>query len=760
MKMHLKFGLVISTLLFSFTAQSVVESDILTVRHKCKTSNATIRAQSSITQSILDKSCREIEEIKNEFHNTFGASSRTPIPEDKNDSIEIVAFASPKDYKKYAAMFFQIDVDNGGYYLEGTPEIPGNKAQLFVMQCPDEWVGKSCQYKKQIYNLKHEIVHYLDGRYIKKGDFLQYTYAVSWAEGMAEYVANKQNHQRTLKAIKGKVIPPLYNLLFMSYEYNDLYQWGYFAMRYLSERHPAEVELLVKTLRYGDAKHFQGILANVADRTSSGFEAFVLANSEAVAPKRISLPSANTVGSCAAAQQYVRRINSAKTSMSITNYTDKPVSLFWINNNTGKPDYSKNYKTLGYGESYSAAYWKESDRLMLTDNNLNCLGTVVARPFSNHLQINADLVKSVTPEVHPSLNQLGSCDLTKPHVILDKSHTFTITNTSSYPVRLFRIDNVTGKLIQKAASNKFTYGYGTLAPGKSYTNNIWYGNRRLMITDARLNCLAVGVLDNTVSNFTVDTAMVANAATPETLPATNTISSCDLMEKHLAGPFEADFSFTNNTSTPVRVYRVDNETGQLSQTFGFKTLNQGDTYNSATSWKWFGNRRAAITDTSGNCLGIAVMSKQNTINDYQITESLLNSTTPPVISPPEPPVTPPVTPTHSPVKVGDACSSQAPNNHSILQSGSAICTEQAIRNDYYIYIKDNTSRLEINTAHGTGSVKLYAGRNWASSSEHTHSSTKAGTTVQSITVNNPSPGYYFIAVEPENSNVAIQVDVK
>ncbi|NQY48393.1 MAG: hypothetical protein HRT50_04705, partial [Colwellia sp.] len=112
---------------------------------------------------------------------------------------------------------------------------------------------------------------------------------------------------------------------------------------------------------------------------------------------------------------------------------------------------------------------------------------------------------------------------------------------------------------------------------------------------------------------------------PEVIPTANVIGSCALKAPHLVGPFESDFSFVNNSDHTVRVYRVDNVTGELSENFGFTTLAKGDTYDSASTWKWFGNRRAAITDESGNCAGVAVMTEKDTSNDYEITNALFGT---------------------------------------------------------------------------------------------------------------------------------------
>jgi len=597
--------------------------DILTVTHQC-TDKITIRAQGSISQATLVQSCADMALQEIEFHDFFGTAD-TPVTGDLNEHIEVIAFSSPDNYEKYAGEFFGISTDNGGMYLEGNPTTPGNQARFIAMQCPDSWVGYSCQYEDQIYNLRHEFTHYLDGRYVKAGSFGSFDFNTAWAEGMAEYMAMGKDHARTLNTLKGKTIPPLYNIVFMDYDYDDLYQWGYFAMRYLGEEHKGEIELIVDALQAGDNDAYKAALKGAVQRTGSGFEAFVLANSEAVAPVTEVIPAANTIGSCDLVQQYARYFDASKINFTFTNTTKVPVSLFWVNSNTGAANFANKYATLNEGETYTSSNWRSNDRLMLSDSNMNCLGVAVMTEDENTFTIDESLVKDVVVEVIPELNQMGSCDLAKPHLIGSESHEFIITNTSDTPVRLFRIDNTTGEIITTSGANDFTHGYGTLAPGASYSNDVWYGDRRLMVTDTSLNCLSVGVLNNPMSSFTVNEAMVANAAPPEAIPAANTIGSCELQAPHLVGPFESDFSFVNNSDQTVRVYRVDNITGELNQSFGFTTLAKGETYDSIATWKWFGNRRAAIIDESGNCAGVAVMTEEDTSNDYEITNALFDT---------------------------------------------------------------------------------------------------------------------------------------
>ena len=609
--------------LFGYCIVPPKVEDILTVSYDCN-AKITIRAQSSISQATLTQSCADMALLETEFHAFFGTEG-TPVTGDLNKHIEVVAFASPDDYEKYAGEFFSIPTNNGGMYLEGTPTAQGNQARFIAMQCPDSWVGSSCQYIDQIYNLRHEYTHYLDGRYVKAGTYGAFNPNAAWAEGMAEFIAMGKDHTRTLKSLKGVTIPPLYNIVFMDYEYSNLYQWGYFAMRYLGEKHKNEIELIAATLKAGDNAAYKAALKGAVQRTASGFEAYMLANSKTVAPVAAPIPAQDTIGSCDLVQQYPRYFDASKTNLTFTNTTDTPVSLFWVNSTKGKANFGKNYKTLNQGDSYTSANWTIGDRLMLSDSNMNCLGVAVMAENNNTFTIDADLVKDVIVEVIPEVNQMGSCKLAQPHLIMNESHKFTITNTSDTPVRLFRIDNTTGEIITTSGASDFTHGYGILAPGASYSNDVWYGNRRLMVTDSNLNCLSVGVLNNAVSSFTVDEAMVANAAAPEVIPEMNTIGSCELQAAHLVGPFESDFSFVNNSDHIVRIYRVDNITGELNEAFGFTTLESGDTYDSTNTWKWFGNRRAAITDENGICAGVAVMTEEDTSNDYQITNDLFDT---------------------------------------------------------------------------------------------------------------------------------------
>ena len=589
------------------------EVDILTVSYDCS-ANLTIRAQSSITADTLQNSCEKMTELEANFHGVFSTQG-SPLAGDRNTHLEVVVFASPDDYDLYAGEFFGISTDNGGIYLEGSPSVDGNQARFIAMQCPEGWVGSTCENADDIYNLEHEFIHYLDGHYIKDGSYEHYDYVVAWSEGLSEYLVNGEDHSRTLIAVDGLDIPPLYNVLFADYDYDELYAWSYFAIRFLAEDHQEDFQLLATTLKAGNNSAFTATLRAISDQYETEFEAYVLGKSSAIAPVETIIPEDDTFGSCTLAQQYTIKYDAPDAdSLTVTNNTSVPISLFWINNTTGKP-YGNKYQTLALGESYTATYWTQTDRMMLIDNNRNCIAIAVLTAAVNDFIIEEKDVENIVPEIIPEADELGSCELMNPHIPFLADHEFTVTNTTNYPVHIFRVDDKTGEPI-------YSKLYDTLLSGESYSSRSWYGNRRIMLADTRLNCLAVAVTDNIVANFYIDDLVVASAALPEILPEDNTIGSCDLMEKHLIEDVSYTFSITNTTDADINIYRVDNNKGEMESDNLYDTLSMGETF---TSEDWFGQRRVVITDDKDQCLGIAVLNQKDVLNEFIVTGEHVDS---------------------------------------------------------------------------------------------------------------------------------------
>lgn len=224
-----------------------LEATVLPVSYSCS-ATLRIRAQ-SMTSAQLASTCATQATEENRFH-TMLETARVPVSGDLNDDLEMVVFDSSTDYQSYAGVLFGVDTNNGGIYLEGNPTSASNQARFLAYEA--EWVRPTFQ----IWNLEHEYVHYLDGRFDMSGDFSTYLTAntIWYIEGLAEYVAYVSNNPTAVDAIRNAPHVPLSTIWRNTYSSGTerVYRWGYFAVRFMFERHRGEVRNILNYFRSGN----------------------------------------------------------------------------------------------------------------------------------------------------------------------------------------------------------------------------------------------------------------------------------------------------------------------------------------------------------------------------------------------------------------------------------------------------------------------------------------------------------------------------
>ncbi|MER6949540.1 M9 family metallopeptidase [Nonomuraea sp. NPDC000554] len=227
--------------------QQRLASSVLPISHTCS-SSIKIRAQ-EMTAGQLSGTCSSLAGQDAFFHNLVKDGG--PVANDNNTTIEVVVFDSSADYQTYAGVMFGIDTNNGGMYLEGDPATAGNQPRFIAYEA--EWLRPDFQ----IWNLNHEYTHYLDGRFDMYGDFNAgvSTPTIWWIEGFAEYVSYSYRKVTYDAAITeaGKRTYALSTLWDTTYSHDTtrIYRWGYLAVRYLFERHPADVATVLGSYRTG-----------------------------------------------------------------------------------------------------------------------------------------------------------------------------------------------------------------------------------------------------------------------------------------------------------------------------------------------------------------------------------------------------------------------------------------------------------------------------------------------------------------------------
>ncbi len=242
---------------------------ILAQVHHCNKS-ITIRSQSLSTDQVL-KACKELISKEIKFHRAFKTRNK-PVTNDNNRNLRANFYSSSDEYIKYATAHFNMPRNHGGMYLEGYPERKGNHAELVAYERDGG-----------LWNLSHEYIHYLDGRFNRYGNYCNglhddhagpefcpepnasYPLGVWWSEGIAEYIAwGKDNPKAATIAASKKY--PLSELFNSSYNKNGggdrIYHWGYLAVRFMMEHHRYKVEQSLVLSRQGDWAGYQTLITS------------------------------------------------------------------------------------------------------------------------------------------------------------------------------------------------------------------------------------------------------------------------------------------------------------------------------------------------------------------------------------------------------------------------------------------------------------------------------------------------------------------
>jgi microbial collagenase len=231
-----------------------------------------IRAQ-DMTPAQLQDSCDRLAREEGYAHDML-QTGRVPVANDNNTSLELVIFDDYANYSKYASVIYDISTDNGGMYLEGEPDVPGNQARFIAHEA--SWLRPAFQ----VWNLEHEFIHYIDGRFDMEGDFGAATTkpTVWWIEGIAEYLSLKNNNQAAIDMAKTgtyRLSQIFGNTYDMADYVNRAYRWGYMATRFMIEKHRADVDAALGDFRVGHYDAYQDFMARIGTRYDAEFSDWV-----------------------------------------------------------------------------------------------------------------------------------------------------------------------------------------------------------------------------------------------------------------------------------------------------------------------------------------------------------------------------------------------------------------------------------------------------------------------------------------------------
>ncbi|NRD72418.1 collagenase [Shewanella sp. VB17] len=237
-----------------------LETDTLGFNWQCS-DTLKMRAQ-ALYQDQAKWACDVLREQERFFHSKL-ATHNIPVNNDNNEALELIIFDSSNNYQSYAGTFFGIDTNNGGMYLEGSPAAIKNQARFIAYEA--QWR----QPDFHIWNLQHEYVHYLDGRYNLHGNFDHglSENTIWWIEGLAEYISYRNGY--TAAITMGETAEfPLSTIFKNQYDSGQdrIYRWGYLAVRFMFENHQSDVDQILSYLRNDQYKEYQILMDSIGTR--------------------------------------------------------------------------------------------------------------------------------------------------------------------------------------------------------------------------------------------------------------------------------------------------------------------------------------------------------------------------------------------------------------------------------------------------------------------------------------------------------------
>ncbi|MET1255699.1 collagenase [Aliikangiella maris] len=260
------------------------EQEALPIKHTCS-ETIFIRAQ-AMTEKDLKTTCRKLTDKEDFFHQTL-KTNRQPVPNDFNQLLRVVIFDHPAQYNINGQLIFDIGTNNGGMYIEGTPQNPENIPSFYSYEA--HWLRPELV----VWNLSHEYIHYLDGRYVKYDTFGHFkSHIVWWTEGLAEYISKQGEYNeramRLLAETAENKRPTLQQIFKTAYAdgVEFTYQWSFLAHVYLWQHHADD---MLKLKHFLTTDYFDGYKEHLSkmERHQAGFAQFLQKTFETIDQQKL-----------------------------------------------------------------------------------------------------------------------------------------------------------------------------------------------------------------------------------------------------------------------------------------------------------------------------------------------------------------------------------------------------------------------------------------------------------------------------------------
>lgn len=219
--------------------------------------------ETAISQAKADALYDAMQEVEAQFFRK--TTFLNPTPGDPNDILTLVIYDSPSDYQTFQPFLYNLSTDNGGIYIESW-------STLFTY---DRTPQDSYLTLEEL--LRHEYVHYLDGRYVVvpsfgDGEMYQNSRLDWYAEGLAEFLAGSRRTDGVLpRRIYVDIISrdaermTVAEIVYATYSGGwEFYRYGGLFYNYLNAHQPALMMDLFNRIRANNAAEVDALYADMA----------------------------------------------------------------------------------------------------------------------------------------------------------------------------------------------------------------------------------------------------------------------------------------------------------------------------------------------------------------------------------------------------------------------------------------------------------------------------------------------------------------
>lgn len=492
----------------SFTDVDIVATttSFAQTRECINTENTTtIKLQNSqLSTEQLDYICSEIESVDLLFHQKL-STGMTPVPNDKNDSVNVNIFANQPAFMTTGQVLLNMRDDaETGIYFESDPESNSATANVITFEAR-RWADNEFF----IWELTHEYTHYLDGRYNKKGDYSSTSPhdLTWWTEGLAEYIADNDSPYLSVKLAQSSENFTLSEIISSGYDGDaSPYDWGSTAVKFMVEQRPDDMQTFRDKARLGQYTALDSWLQTWASDNQDTFAQWLtttLISDFKETAKPLNFDEAITTTSQHGKLFYID-VEDGDSALTVVSTAGGGQTHLYI----AKDKIPNPYNDEGYICRSKESATEQTCSLESPD-----AGRYYILADAPGYSIFVNLELSANKEFVNIVNKF--CPEEAAYTGRDSSQTTTVelTNKTEMPIIIQWLNNTTGGRADKI--------YATLAAGETWNADWGVGDKFVLSNESDNVCQSVGTLVSGGNTFEFTDGGLTTIEQPET-PVTET----------------------------------------------------------------------------------------------------------------------------------------------------------------------------------------------------------------------------------------------